>query len=149
MSVHCWKVMLELGRHEEKSKLEDADRVDTIMDYLLEKAPKSCFDANRRKELQCKCLSCLDNHSLGIPSPSGPCGFLTSPKKYNNCFSWRKSVQQKLYWVRTTGRRIYSCHFSSSPLQQSSAGRCQNLQMCNDDSAHTHTLVLISLVSSL
>jgi hypothetical protein len=65
MSAHqCWKVKLELGRHEEKSKLEDDDRVDTIMEYLQEKAPKSCYDANRRKEIQCSCLSLLDDHSL-------------------------------------------------------------------------------------
>jgi hypothetical protein len=60
----CWKVKLELGRMEKKSKLEDDDRVDTIMGYLLEKAPKSCYDANRRKDLQCHCLSLLSDHSL-------------------------------------------------------------------------------------
>jgi hypothetical protein len=42
MSAQCWKVKLELGLHEEKSKLEDNDRVDTIKEYLIEKAPKSC-----------------------------------------------------------------------------------------------------------
>jgi hypothetical protein len=41
MSAHqCWKVKLELGRHEEKSKLEDNDRINTIMEeYLQEKPP--------------------------------------------------------------------------------------------------------------
>ena len=48
MSAQCWKVKLELGRHEEKSKLVDGHRVDTIMEYLLEKAPKSCYDANKK-----------------------------------------------------------------------------------------------------
>jgi hypothetical protein len=64
MSAQCWKVNLELGRHEEKSKLVDDDRVDTIMEYLLEKAPKSCYDANNKKELKCNCLSLLEDHSL-------------------------------------------------------------------------------------
>jgi hypothetical protein len=39
MSAHGWKAVLELGRQEKKSELEDDDRVDTIMQYLLEKAP--------------------------------------------------------------------------------------------------------------
>ena len=64
MSAQCWKVNLELGRHEEKSKLVDDDRVDTIMEYLLEKAPKSCYDANNKKELKCNCVSLLEDHSL-------------------------------------------------------------------------------------
>ena len=34
------------------------------MQYLLEKAPKPCFDTKKRKELKCTCLSCLDDHSL-------------------------------------------------------------------------------------
>jgi hypothetical protein len=50
MSAHGWKAMLELGRQEKKLKLEDDDRVDTIIDYLLEKAPKSCFNATKTKE---------------------------------------------------------------------------------------------------
>jgi hypothetical protein len=41
MAVHGWKAVLELGQQKKKSKLEDDERVDTIMDYLLEKAPKS------------------------------------------------------------------------------------------------------------
>jgi hypothetical protein len=64
MSAHGWKAMLELGRQEKKSKLEDDDRVDSIMEYLLEKAPKSCLNAAKTKELTCKCLSCLDDKSL-------------------------------------------------------------------------------------
>jgi hypothetical protein len=46
MSAHGWKAVLELGQQEIKSKLEDDDRVGTIMDYLVEKAPKSCFGVN-------------------------------------------------------------------------------------------------------
>jgi hypothetical protein len=42
------KAVLELGRQEKKSELEDDDRVDTIMHYLLEKAPKSCFNAAKK-----------------------------------------------------------------------------------------------------
>jgi hypothetical protein len=56
--------MLELGQQEKKLKLEDDDRVDNIMEYLLEKAPMSCFNAAKTKELTCKCLSCLDDESL-------------------------------------------------------------------------------------
>jgi hypothetical protein len=36
--------VLELGRQETRLKLENDDRVETLMEYLLEKAPKSCFD---------------------------------------------------------------------------------------------------------
>ena len=64
MAVHGWKAVLELGQQEKKSKLEDDERVDTIMDYLLEKAPKSWFNAAKTKELKCKYLSCLDDESL-------------------------------------------------------------------------------------
>jgi hypothetical protein len=46
MSVHGWKAMLELGRQETKSKLEDDDGVETIMEYLMEKAPKSCYETS-------------------------------------------------------------------------------------------------------
>jgi hypothetical protein len=61
---HGWKAVLELGRQEKKSKPEDDDRVDTIMDYLLDKASKSCYHAAKPKESKCKCLSCLDDESL-------------------------------------------------------------------------------------
>jgi hypothetical protein len=49
MSTHGWKAVLELGRQEKKSELEDDDRVDTIMQFLLEKAPKSCFNAAKKR----------------------------------------------------------------------------------------------------
>jgi hypothetical protein len=52
------------GRHGKKSKLGDDDRIDTIMEYLLENAPKSCYDGHGRKERECNCLSLLDAHSL-------------------------------------------------------------------------------------
>jgi hypothetical protein len=64
MSAYGWKAVLELCQQEKKSKIEDDDRVDTIMDYLLEKVPTSCFHAAKTKELNCKCLSCLDDESL-------------------------------------------------------------------------------------
>ena len=63
MSALGWKAVLELGRHETKSELEDDDRIETVMEYLMEKAPKSCYDGSNKNEHQCKCLSCLDNHS--------------------------------------------------------------------------------------
>ncbi len=47
-----WKAVLQLGREEKMSKLEDEDRVEAIMDYLLEKAPKSCFINEERIEVQ-------------------------------------------------------------------------------------------------
>jgi hypothetical protein len=44
-----WKMVLELGRQEKKSKQEDDDRVKTIMDFVLEKASKACFDASKKR----------------------------------------------------------------------------------------------------
>jgi hypothetical protein len=55
---------LELGRQESRFELEDDDRANIIMQYLLAKASKSCFDTKKKKELKCTCLSCLDDHSL-------------------------------------------------------------------------------------
>jgi hypothetical protein len=50
---HGWKAVLELlgWQQETKSKLDDDDRVKTIEEYLMEKAPKSCHDSSNRKEL--------------------------------------------------------------------------------------------------
>jgi hypothetical protein len=102
MSAHGWKALFELGRQEKKSKLEDDDRVKTIMDYLLEKAPKSCFDAAKTKELKCKCLSCLDNESLRTYVALWTMWFARLEKETQEMLlTWRKSVQQGLYWVMT------------------------------------------------
>lgn len=65
MSARSWKAVLELGQQEKKSELDDDDRVETVTNCLLEnKAPKCCFDADRRSDLQCECLACLDDRSF-------------------------------------------------------------------------------------
>jgi hypothetical protein len=61
---HGWKGVLELGRFESTSELEDDERVEMIMEYLTEMAPKFCYDINKKKDRECKCLSCLDDYSL-------------------------------------------------------------------------------------
>jgi hypothetical protein len=65
MSGQGWKAVLELelGWEENKSKLNDDDRVERIIDYLLEKPPSLAL-MQQKKEQNWKCLSCLDNESL-------------------------------------------------------------------------------------
>jgi hypothetical protein len=58
-----WKALLELGRQEKASAMNDDDRVEIIMGYLMEKAPKCCYDGSNKSELQCTCLSCLVDDS--------------------------------------------------------------------------------------
>jgi hypothetical protein len=55
--TRSWGTELKLGI---KSDLNDDERIETIMEYLQDKAPQSCFDAGNRKVQTCHCLSCLD-----------------------------------------------------------------------------------------
>jgi hypothetical protein len=55
--TRSWGTKLKLGI---KSDLNDDERIETIMEYLQDKAPQSCFDAGNRKVQTCHCLSCLD-----------------------------------------------------------------------------------------
>ena len=47
-----WKALLELGRQEKASAMDDDDRVDTIMAYLMEKSPKCCYAGSYKSDLQ-------------------------------------------------------------------------------------------------
>jgi hypothetical protein len=49
-----WATELKLGT---KLEMTDDKRIERIMEYLQDKAPRSCFDQNNCKEQTCHCLS--------------------------------------------------------------------------------------------
>jgi hypothetical protein len=56
-----WSAQLQLGI--KSPDINDVQRVDLIMDYLLQTAPNFCFDADRNRFQSCSCLSCLNVES--------------------------------------------------------------------------------------
>jgi hypothetical protein len=86
MSALDWKSVLELGRHETKSELDDDDQIETVMEYLMEKAPKSCYNGSKKASTSANASPVLPIIPLGIQSPSGLFGSFGLTKKRNKCY---------------------------------------------------------------
>ena len=56
--ILSWATELKLGT---KSEMTDDERIERIMEYLQDKAPRSCYDPNNCKEQTCHCLSTVED----------------------------------------------------------------------------------------
>jgi hypothetical protein len=125
MSTPSWKAILELGRDEKKSKLQDDDRVESIMDYLLDKATKSCFDSSKNQEAKCNCLSLLDDKSSRNSVALWTLWFAKLEKETQQMLLMEKIRGTKLVLSDKRGRGIQTCQCISCPLRL----RSQQLQL--------------------
>jgi hypothetical protein len=94
-------------------ELDNDDQIETVMGYLREKAQKSCYDSSNKNEVQCKCLSCLDDHSSNYFVALKPLWFAQLEKETQQLLLIEKIHATKLCHVVVKELPMYCLPFTT------------------------------------